>query len=309
MALHPQCKTFLDQLAAMGGRPLHEMTPQEARGMTLPPELAGPEEPVHRVENRTIPGPGGPIPIRLYAPTDGVRPGLIYFHGGGFVLGNLDSGDRPCRALANASGCVVISVDYRLAPEHKFPAAVEDAYAATTYVASHGEEFAIDAGQLAVGGESAGANLATVTALRARDGGPRLSFQLLVYPLVDFDDDSPSMREYANDHFLTVDALDYFAGHYLRDAADRRNPEASPMRMNDLAGLPPAFILTAECDPLRDQAEAYAARLKAAGVRVVLKRYEGMIHPFLSLAGIVERGRSAIDDAAAALRTELGASV
>jgi acetyl esterase len=303
MALHPQCKTFLDQLVAMGGRPLHEMTPQEARTMSLPPELGGPEEPVHRVEDRTIPGPGGPIPVRVYSPADGVRPGLVYFHGGGFVLGNLDSGDRACRALANASGCVVVSVDYRLAPEHKFPAAVDDAYAAAAYVASHGDAFGIDARRLAVGGESAGANLAAVTALRARAAGAsHLSFQLLVYPQVDFQDDSPSMREYANDHFLTVDALNYFAGHYLRGADDGEHPDASPLRAADLAGLPPAFILTAECDPLRDQAETYASRLRAAGVPVLLKRYEGMIHPFLSLAGIVEGGRTAIDDAAAALR-------
>ena len=307
MAIHPQCRAFLDQLVAMGGKPLHELSPQEARARALPPDLAGPEEAVERVEDRTVPGPGGPIPVRVYAPGGGQRPALIYFHGGGFVLGSLDASDRTCRSLANASGCTVVSVEYRLAPEHPFPAAAADAFAVTSYIASHGGEFGIDERLLAVGGESAGGNLAAVTALRAREaGGPRLSFQLLVYPLVDFDDDRPSMREFADDHFLTRDALEYFAGHYLGRAGDRRHPHASPLRA-DVAGLPPAFVLTAECDPLRDQAEAYVAKLRSAGVRVSHQRYDGMIHPFLSLAGVVDGGRAAIADAAAALRAELGA--
>lgn len=307
MAIHPQCRAFLDQLAAMGGKPLHELSPQEARARALPPDLAGPEETVQQVEDRTVPGPGGPIPVRVYAPGGGQRPALIYFHGGGFVLGSLDASDRTCRALANASGCTVVSVEYRLAPEHPFPAAAGDAFAVTSHVASHGREFGIDERLLAVGGESAGGNLAAVTALRARDaGGPHLSFQLLVYPLVDFDDDSPSMREFGDDHFLTRDALEYFAGHYFGGGSDRRHPHASPLRA-DLAGLPPAFVLTAECDPLRDQAEAYVAKLRSAGVRVSHQRYDGMIHPFLSLAGIVDGGRAAIADAASALRAELGA--
>jgi acetyl esterase len=291
----------------MGGPPLHELSPVAARNRALPPELAGPEERVHRVEDRRVPGPDAPIPVRVYAPADGRRPGLVYFHGGGFVIGNLDMSDRTCRALANASGCVVVSVDYRLAPEHRFPAAVADALAVTSYVASHGEEFGIDARMLAVGGESAGGNLAAVTALRGREAGaPRLSFQLLVCPLVDFDDDSPSMQEFGDAHFLTREALEYFAGHYLASTADRGHPHASPLRA-DVAGLPPAFVITAECDPLRDQGEAYVERLQAAGVRVSHKRYEGMIHPFLSLAGIVDGGRAAINDAAAALRAELNA--
>ena len=274
--------------------------------MALPPDLAGPEQPVARVEDRSVPGPAGPIPIRAYWPAEGLRPGLVYFHGGGFVLGNLEMADRPCRELANGSGCVVVSVDYRLAPEHKFPAAPDDAYAVTRYVAEHAEEFGIDLDRLAVGGESAGANLAAVTALRARDAGtPRPAFQLLVYPQVTFDDDSPSMREFGDGHFLTRSSLDYFAKHYFASEADRTHPFASPM-LADLRGLPPAFVITAECDPLRDQGEAYASRLRAAGVTVESKRYEGMIHPFFSLAGIIEGGKTAIADAASALRMALG---
>jgi acetyl esterase len=303
VALHPQCKAFLDQLASMGGTPLHEMAPVDARGMALPPDLAGAEQPVYRVIDRTVPGPAGRIPVRIYSPTSAERlPGLIYFRGGGFVLGTLDSSDRACRDLAHRSGRVVVSVDYRLAPEHPFPAAVDDAYAATKYVIENPAEFGVDASQVAIGGESAGGNLAAVTALRCRGGvTPPLAFQLLIYPLVDFADDSPSMREFAHGHFITADLLAYFERHYLKTGQDRRHQEASPL-MADLRGLPPAFVLTAECDPLRDQGEAYARKLEQAGVPVTLKRYEGMIHPFFSLAGIVDGGRAAIADAAAALK-------
>jgi acetyl esterase len=303
VALHLQCKAFLDQLASMGGTPLHEMAPRDARAMALPPDLAGPEQPLHRVVDRHVPGPAGEIPVRVYTPAPGSGlPGLIYFRGGGFVLGTLESCDRTCRDLAHLSGRVVVSVDYRLAPEHPFPAAVDDACAATKYVVEHASEFGIDASQVAIGGESAGANLATVAALRSlRSGGPALAFQLLVYPLVDFADDSPSMREFADGHFITSDVLQYFERHYLGDVQNRQHPDASPLTA-DLRGLPPAFVITAECDPLRDQGEAYARKLAQAGVPVATKRYDGMIHPFVSLAGIVDGGRAALTDAAAALK-------
>jgi acetyl esterase len=304
MALHPQCKVFLDQLAAMGGPPLHTLTPADARAMVLPADLGGVEQPLHRVESRTVPGPDGPIPVRIYTPDgNGALPALVYFHGGGFLLGDLDMSDRQCRQLAHHSGCVVISVDYRLAPEHKFPAAVDDAFAATVYVATHAAEFGIDAGRIAVGGDSAGGTLATVVAMMAHDrGGPALIFQLLIYPLVNVNDDSPSMHEFAEDHFLTKDVMDYFMGHYVPAAADRRDPRASPLLATSLSGLPPAFVITAECDPLRDQGEAYARRLRDSGVRVVHKRYDGMIHPFFSLGGIIDGGQAAIVESAAALR-------
>lgn len=311
MALHPQCKAFLDMLAAAGGKPVEQLPLAEARiGPLAMIELGGPEEPLAQVENRTIPGPVHPIPIRVYRPVlRETLPALVFFHGGGFVLCNLDTHDRPCRALAKAGRCVVISVDYRLAPEHKFPAAPDDSYAATQYIAQHAAEFGIYPDQIAVGGDSGGANLATVVAIMARErGGPRLKFQLLIYPVVDFEDRSGSMQEFGHDHFLTLETMEWFISQYVKSAEDRRHPYASPMNTKDLSGLPPAMVITGECDPLRDQGEAYARRLAAAGVPVELKRYEGMIHPFFNLAGIVDTARLAIADAASALRRALNAS-
>lgn len=307
MPLHPQCKSFLDSIAASGGRPLYELSPAEARANALPPELAGPEQPVHAVENRRIPGDGGLIPVRIYRPSPASPlPALVFFHGGGFVLGGLDSTDRTCRALANGGGCVVVSVDYRLAPEHPFPAAADDAFAATAWVADHAADLGIDPTLIAVGGDSAGGNLATVVALRARDaGGPPLAFQLLVYPQVDFTDrESASMREYGEGHFLDTATIEYFSDHYLPAGVDRRQPWVSPLRAT-LAGLPPAFVLTAECDPLRDQGEAYARKLQEAGVQATVKRYDGMFHPFFSLGGIIDGAKTAMSDAGAALKTAL----
>lgn len=315
MALHPQCKFILDQMAAAGGPPMEQMTPQELRAdraaqADAMAALAGPIQQVARVEDRTIPGPAQPIPIRVYWPeTTKHLPALVYFHGGGFVIGNLDSVDRTLRALTNASGCVVISVDYRLAPEHKFPAAVEDADAALRYVAEHPDEFDIDPKRIAVGGDSAGGNLATVACLIARDrGGTQPAFELLVYPLVDYQDQRPSLREFAQGYFLTRPMLDYFWAHYLEKPADGQHPHASPINAASLAGLPPAMVITAECDPIRDQGEAYAKRLLESGVPVSSKRYEGAIHVFFNLAGVVDLGKQAIEDAGAALKAALQSS-
>jgi acetyl esterase len=200
-------------------------------------------------------------------------------------------------------------VDYRLAPEHKYPAAVEDAYAATRYIAEHAPEFGVDPNRIAVGGDSAGGNLATVVALLSRDrGGPRLKFQLLIYPLVDFYDESPSMQQYAEGYFLTRAGMDWFRESYLPSREAGLEPSASPMKATSLQGLPPAMILTAECDPLRDQGEAYARKLQAAGVAVDLKRYEGMIHPFFQFGGILDTAKVAMKDAASALRGPLGSA-
>ena len=304
MALHPQCKTFLDILAGAGGKPIEQLPVAEARVASKALiDFGGPEEPVAEVENRSIPGPAGPIGLRVYRPIqEETLPGLVYFHGGGFVICDLDTHDRQCRNLANAAGCTVISVDYRLAPKHKYPAAVEDAYAATRYVAENAAEFGVDPNRIAVGGDSAGGNLAAVVSLLARDRGePRLKFQLLIYPLVDFEDKSPSMRQYSKDHFLTSEMLEWCASEYL-PTEDRRHPNASPLNAVNLRDLPPAMILTAECDPLRDQGEAYARKLERAGVPVELKRYDGMIHVFLQLGGIVDTAKVAMADAAAALR-------
>ena len=227
MPLHPQCKAFLDSLAAAGGPPLEQLPLDEARKVPhLLSELGGPEERVEQVEDRLIPGPVQPIPIRIYRPalTDRL-PALVFFHGGGFVVCDLESHDRQCRSLANASGCVVVAVDYRLAPEHPFPGAVEDAYAATRYVAEHGAGLGIDPTRIAVAGDSAGGNLAAVVALMARDrGGLMLGFQLLANPVTDFEDESPSMQEFASDHFLTRETLDWFAGQYAPTAGNDGTP-------------------------------------------------------------------------------------
>jgi acetyl esterase len=310
MALHPQCKSFLDIIASGGGPPLYEMPLADARGVArMMIEFGGPEEPVARVDNRHVPGPTEPIPIRVYRPSMGERlPAVMFFHGGGFVLGDLETHDRQCRRLANGSGCSVIAVGYRLAPEHRYPAAAEDAYSATCYVAEHGSDFGIDPSRIAVAGDSAGGNLAAVVALMARDRrGPALQCQLLIYPVTDFTDESPSMQEF-NGHFLTIEMMDWFANQYVPSSTDRRSPYASPMYATDLRGLPPAFVVTAECDMVRDQGEAYARKLLEAGVQVELKRYDGMIHPFISLGGVIDDGHVAIDEAAAVLRAALGAA-
>lgn len=297
-------------LAAAGGPGLNELPLDEARKVPYQMiELGGPEEPVEQVETRVIPGPVR-IPVRVYRPSLATDlPALVFFHGGGFVICNLDTHDRACRMLANASGCVVVSVDYRLAPEHKFPAAADDAYSATRYVAEHASEFGIDPARIAVGGDSAGGTLATVVAMMARDrGGPSLKFQLLIYPVTDFTEHvTESERDYGHGYFLDTELMDWFSDQYFAAEADRHLPYASPAKATDVSGLPPAFVITGECDPLRDQGEAYADKLRRAGVAVTLKRYEGMIHPFLSLAGIVDAGRDAIRDSAAAVRQVLTA--
>lgn len=310
MPLHPQCKSFLDILASGGGPPLHELPLDQARAVPgLMVTFGCPEEAVARIENRTVPGPAQPIPVRVYHPSRaGQLPAVMFFHGGGFVLCGLDSHDRECRALANQSGCTVIAVDYRLAPEHRYPAAAEDCYAATRYVAEHASEFEIDATRIAVCGDSAGGNLAAVVALMARDrGGPPLRYQLLIYPVTDFTDDSPSMREFSG-FFLSLEMMDWFTDTYLSSTAARREPYASPLLATDHRRLPPAYVITGECDMLRDQGEAYARKLQAAGVAVESKRYDGMIHPFFSLGGIVDGGREAIADAASKLRVALSAA-
>ncbi|MCL6637075.1 MAG: alpha/beta hydrolase [Alicyclobacillus sp.] len=242
--------------------------------------------PVAKVEDQTVSGPGGNIPVRVYWPRFGARlPVLVYLHGGGWVFGTLDSVDDTCRALANAADCVVVSVDYRLAPEHKFPAAVEDAYAVLRWLSDHAPEIGADAGRLAVGGESAGGNLAIACTLLARDqGGPSLVAQLLAYPITDYNLDTASYRENAEGFFLTRRAMQWYWEQYLARPEDADNPLAAPLRAVSHAGLPPALIFTAEYDPLRDDGEAYAARLRAAGVPVAAVRMPGLIHGFFSNA-------------------------
>jgi acetyl esterase len=257
--------------------------------------FGGPPEPVHQVDDRSIPGPAGNIPVRIYTPRGrGPLALLVYFHGGGWIAGDIRVYDTLCRALANASGCVVASVDYRLAPEHPFPAAVEDCHAAARWAVANAGALQADPSRVAVGGDSAGGNLAAVVALRARDqGGPPLAYQLLIYPCIDYLPDLPSYRENEG-ILLTREGIAWMWGHYLKEESDRKNPYAVPLQAADLRGLPPALVITAELDPLRDEAERYAARLQKAGVPVVLKRYPGMIHGFLSLGGALDRAQEAM---------------
>lgn len=305
MPLDPQAQAFLDQMVAFGAQPLNTLSPEDARkAFDLLAELSELKpEPVAKVEDRLIPGPVGQIPIRVYTP-QGTEPFpvLIFFHGGGFVLGSIKIYEELCRALTNGADCIVVSVDYRVAPEHKFPAAVEDCYAATKWVAGNAKAIGGDPTHIAVGGDSAGGNLAAVVSLMARDQGtPPLVYQLLVYPTTSFALDTPSCQENADGYFLTRDDMVWFRNLYLRSNADRDDPYASPLQAQDLRGLPSALVITAEFDPLRDEGEAYAARLREADVAVVCTRYNGMIHGFLSMP--VDQGKKGRQEVVAALRS------
>jgi acetyl esterase len=230
----------------------------------------------------------------------------VYFHGGGWVVGSVAISDPFCRALANASGCAVMSVEYRLAPEDRYPAAANDAYAATRWSAEHAADLAVDASRIAVGGSSAGGNLAAVVTLMARErGAPPIAFQLLHVPVTDHDFGTPSYRTNARGFGLTRAGMQWFWDHYAPDAKLRDEPYASPLRAKDLSGLPPAHVVTAECDPLRDEGKAYAARLLQSGVPTTYVEYPGMVHGFTSMAMLVPTGRTAIDDMGAALRRAL----
>jgi acetyl esterase len=305
--LDPNVRQLLQLIASLGDPPLESLPPAEARRFTRDRGrmAAGEAEQVQSVENLRIPGPAGEIPVRVYTPdAPAPRPAMVYFHGGGWVIGDLDTHDVVCRAIARRAGAVVVSEDYRLAPEHKFPAAVDDCYAATEWVASHADQLGVDRGRVAVGGDSAGGNLAAVVSLRSRDEhGPAIALQAMVYPVTDLSSFATvSYREFAEDHYLTKSLMEWFRDSYLRTAEDGRNPMVSPLLAENLSGLPPALIITAECDPLRDEGEAYAKRLIDAGVAVTCTRYAGMIHPFFSMSGAIPQALEAIQQVADAVR-------
>jgi acetyl esterase len=306
--LNPQIQAMRDQRERDNVPPLYTMSLADARAADLASirEGGGEPEPVYGVADLTITGPGGDLPLRLYRPvSEGPLPVLLYFFGGGWVLGTIDTADGVSRSLANSSGALVAVVGYRLAPEHRFPAAVDDCYTAVRWVAEHAEEIGADPARLVVGGDSAGGNLAAGVALRARAGGPALAGQLLVYPNTDQLADDQSMRA-ADDPFLfNRHSVAWYRQHYLADPGDAANPLASPLRAESLAGLPPALVITAEYDPLRDQGEAYARRLAGDGVQVELTRYPGMAHGFFTMIGTVDASRAAIEQAASRLRAWL----
>ena len=303
MPLDPQAQEVLDQLAALGLAPNHILTPEEARAnQLLRARAVGPE--VAKVEDRAIPGSDAQVPVRVYTPEGtGPFPVLSWFHGGGWVLGNLDTADATARYLAVEAGCVVVSVGYRLAPEAKFPVPLDDCFAATEWISQNAASISADTNKIAVGGDSAGGNLAAAVALRARDQrGPSLALQLLVYPVMARDFNTASYLQNGEGYMLTTDGMKWFWDHYLRNDADASNPYAAPAASKDLSGLPPALVITAEFDPLRDEGEAYAQRLKTAGVATTSSRYDGMLHGFFTMSAVIDKGKEAISEASSALR-------
>ena len=272
-------------------------------------ELCGPEEPVASVVDRTVAVDGGEIGVRVYTPEGaGPFPGLVYFHGGGWVAGDLNTMDRPCRTFANGAGCVVVSVDYRCAPESRFPTAANDSFAATKWIAANAAELGIDPSRIAVGGDSAGGNLAAVVSQMARDaGGPPIVFQLLIYPVTDHAFDTPSYRDLADGYGLTLPMMEWFWEQYLADPADGANPYASPIRAASLAGLPPAAVFVAAYDPLRDEGIAYAEALRAAGVTAEATTFAGLVHGYLQMGAVSDVARQAVADTVEALRNGLSA--
>ncbi|HEY0817100.1 MAG TPA: alpha/beta hydrolase [Pseudonocardia sp.] len=304
MPLHPQVQAHLERLAAVNFADLHTFTPERARlGMGRMAAQLPAGESVRHVDDRSLPTDAGDVAVRIYRPSDDeALPVTVFFHGGGFVLGDLDTHDGLARALANASNSVVISVDYPLAPEHRYPAAPDAAYGATRWVAEHGPELDVDGARLAVAGDSAGGNLAAVVALRARDeGGPDVALQLLIYPDLDFRRSNFSVQEFAGRYGnISRPTQFWFMDNYLSSPDERLLPLVSPLLAPELAGLPTALIITAEYDALRDEGEQYGARLEQAGVPVTVSRYDGMIHEFLRQP--FDDSRKAIAEAGAAMR-------
>jgi acetyl esterase len=308
--LDPEIKPIVDLIEAAEGPPAHLVPLEQARAAHARESamLSGPGEEVAEVREVEIPGPGGPIPARVYRPLAERASALAlvaYFHGGGWVLGTLDAFDSVCRALANASGAVIASIDYRLAPEHPFPAGLDDARAAVRWLAAHADDLGADPARLAIAGDSAGGNLAAVTARRLRDeGGPPLRFQALIYPVCDSALNTPSYRLNGSGFGLSAASMKRYWELYL-DGADGTQPDASPLRAAELAGLPPAFVLTVRHDVLCDEGEAYARALEDAGVPVTLSRYDGAVHGFFRWLAKAELARRAVAEVGAALRAGL----
>jgi acetyl esterase len=312
MPLDPQIQAARARRAQAGTPPLYALSLAEARAADLADirASAGEPEPVRSVVDDHIAGPAGPLPVRIYHPAAaGDPPVLVYFFGGGWTLGSLDTGDAVCRSLTNAVGCVTVAAGYRLAPEHPFPAAVEDCFAAVRWAADNAAGLHADPRRIAVGGDSAGGNLAAAITLLTRDwGGPALRHQLLVYPNTDYRADTASMRENDDPLLFNRRSVDWYWGHYLASPEDGADQLASPLRAEDLSGLPEATVITAEYDPLRDEGELYAQRMRDAGVAVETRRYEGMAHGFFTMTGTLQQAREAHAYAAARLRAALAST-
>ena len=309
--LHPQAKALLKLMEERGVPPTHTLSPPDARRFYLERRhVTQPPPPdVGEVKSLQATGPHGAIAMRLYRPLtpgDGPAPVLVYFHGGGWVIGDLDTHDTLCRQLANGAGIVVVAVDYRMGPEHRFPAAVDDCIAATRWVHSHAAELGLHAGRIAVGGDSAGGNLAAVVALALRgDAGAKLAYQLLIYPATDMRRGAPSHTHNGQGYLLTRDTMNYFHDHYIADPAHDHDWRASPLLHPDLSGLPPALVLTAGYDPLRDEGLQYAQALTEAGSRCTHLCFERQIHGFILMGRVIDEANTAVAICAAELRREL----
>jgi acetyl esterase len=316
LPLDAQVKELLDWLETQNLPATNQVPPAEARRLfrLRLQRMDTPGEPVASIEDRRIPGPEGEIPLRIYTPAGrGPFPALVYFHGGGWIVGDLDTHQSGCCFLTNSVPCVVVAVDYRLAPEHKFPTATEDCYAAVRWVVDNARTVNVDPNRIAIGGDSSGGNLAAAVGLMSRDrGGPALVFQLLIYPVIDFNFGTPSYQENGTGYLLTKELMVHYWQQYLRNEADSNNPYASPVRAENLKGLPPAFILTAQYDPLRDEGQAYAQRLRDAGVPALVHNYDGLIHGFWSMGSFLEQTQSIRQEVSQVLRSafvERGATV
>jgi len=315
MPLDPQARAVLERVARAQLPPYPRLGAAAARTLYRETrgKLAAAPPAVARADDLRATGPVGDVPVRAYRPlgaADAERlPALVYFHGGGWTIGDLDTHDVPCRELANLAHCAVVSVDYRLAPEHRFPAAFDDAVAATHWVHAHAAGLGIDASRLAVGGDSAGGNLAAAVAIALRDTwGPRLAMQTLIYPATDQAADTPSHAAFADGYLLTREAIAWFRDNYLRGPEDAADWRASPLRAPDLAGLPPAYVITAGFDPLLDEGRAYAERLRAAGVKVTYECFAGMIHGFITMGGAIAAAHHALYRAALGLKQAFAAA-
>jgi acetyl esterase len=310
VVLDPDAVAVFKAFQEAGRPPYETLTAPEAREYYLQARFAtNPEPPeLERVEALSIPAAHGVIPARMYTPKrlrkhEGLSPALVFFHGGGWVIGDLDTHDVACRKLSDEGELIVVSVDYRLAPEHKFPAAVDDAITATKWIAAHTRQLGIDAARLSVGGDSAGGNLAAVVSLAARDGdGPAIAGQVLIYPATDFAMRHPSHSEPETSILLTHTVIRWFCNHYLNGPADIDDWRASPSRANTFAGLPPAYVLTAGADPLRDEGAEYAERLKAAGVPVTYKHFSGQFHGFFTMGKLLDQANVAAREIGAWLK-------
>lgn len=306
--LHPKIKDFIDEMAKVPGKPQWESTPVEVRANANArwrSEFLGSADPVAKTEYRFISGPTADLPIKIYTP-EGIGPfrALVFFHGGGWVAGNIELNAVQHQQIAHESRSVVIAVNYQKAPEHKFPIPFDDCYATLEWVHKNFHELNIDPDQIGVGGDSAGGNIAAAVVMKARDTrGPKVAFQVLIYPALDYRFDTPSMIDNATGYMLTTQAMKWYWDQYLSNESDLTNPYFRPLLADDFSNLPPTLVLTAELDPLRDEGELFATRLKDAGVASQLKRYDGLVHGFVLMQGFLPEAREAIHEIARFLQS------